>query len=78
MGFYVKKDFTFTVLSEFSCTNADYEALWIEIPNSHGHNIICGVIYRHPNDNLEGFLQYLNSATVRIDQGSKHCMCSFR
>ena len=32
---------------------------------------ICGVIYRHPNDNLDGFLQYLNSTTEHIDQGSK-------
>ena len=34
---------------------------------------ICGVIYRHPNDNLDGFLQYLNSTTEHIDQGSKCC-----
>ena len=32
---------------------------------------ICGVIYRHPNDNLDGFLQYLSSTTEHIDQGSK-------
>jgi len=41
--------------------------------NSHGHNIICGVIYRHPNDNLDSFLEYLNSTTERIDRGSKCC-----
>ena len=34
---------------------------------------ISGVIYRHPNDNLDGFLQYLNSTTEHIDQGSKYC-----
>ena len=35
---------------------------------------ICDVIYRHPNDNLDGFLQYLNfSTTKHIDQGSKCC-----
>ena len=34
---------------------------------------ICAVIYRHPNDNLDGFLQYLNSTTEHIDQGSKYC-----
>ena len=56
VGFYVKNDLTFTVLSEISCTTADYEALWIEIQtDSHGHNIICGVIYRHSNDNLDSF-----------------------
>ena len=34
---------------------------------------ICAVIYRHPNDNLDVFLQYLNSTTEHIDQGSKYC-----
>ena len=58
---------------ELSCTTADYEALWIEIQNSHGHNIICLVIYRHPNDNLDSFLEYLNSTAERIDRGSKYC-----
>ena len=67
VGFYVRNDLTFTVLSELSCTTADYEALWIEIQNSHGHNIICGVIYRHPNDNLDSFLEYLNSTAEHID-----------
>ena len=35
--------------------------------------IICGVIYRHSNDNLDGFLQYLTSTTEHIDHGSKYC-----
>ena len=73
VGFYVRNDLTFTVLSELSCTTADYEALWIEIQKRHGHNIICGVIYRHPNDNLDSVLEYLNSTAERIDQGSKYC-----
>ena len=53
VGFYVGNDLTFTVLSDLSCTTPDYEVLWIEKQNSDGHNIICGVIYRHPNDNLD-------------------------
>ena len=31
VGCFVRNDLTFTVLSEFSCTTADYDALWIEI-----------------------------------------------
>ena len=34
---------------------------------------ICGIIYSHPNDNLDGFMQYLNSITRHIVQGSKYC-----
>ena len=73
MGFYVKNDLTFTGLYELSFTTADYAALWIEMQNSHGHHIICGFIYRHPNDNLDSFLKYLNSTAERVDRGSKYC-----
>ena len=64
VGFHVRNDLTFTILSDLSCTTADYEALWIEIQNSHGRNIICGVIYRHPNSSLV----YLNFTAERIDR----------
>ena len=77
LGFYIRNDLTFTVLSECLCTTADYEAPWNEKQNGHGHNIICGVICRNPNDNSDSFLQYLNSTIECIDQGSKYCMCIF-
>jgi len=37
---------------------ADYEALWIKIHNTQSLNILCGIIYRHPNGNLESFFEY--------------------
>ena len=63
----------FTVISELSTSTADYEALWIEIHNTHGLNILCGIIYRHLNGNLESFYEYLNSTAEKIDRGSKYC-----
>ena len=27
----------------------EFDALWIEIANHSQHNMLCGVIYRHPN-----------------------------
>ena len=73
VGFYIKNDLNFTVISELSTSTADYEALWIEIHNTHSLNILCGIIYRHPNGNLESFFEYLNSTAEKIDRGSKYC-----
>ena len=73
VGFYIKNDLNFTVISELSTSTADYEALWIEIHNTHSSNILCGIIYRHPNGNLESFFEYLNSTAEKIDRGSKYC-----
>lgn len=60
---------TWAVISELSTSTADYEALWIEIHNTHSLNILCGIIRRHPNGNLESFLEYLNSTAEKIDRG---------
>ena len=73
VGFYIKNDLNFTVISEQSTSTADYEALWIEIHNTHSSYILCGIIYRHPNGNLESFFEYLNSIAEKIDRGSKYC-----
>ena len=71
MGYYVKNYLTFTVLCEVHVQLPTMKLF--EIQNSRGHNIICGVIYRHPNDNLDSFLEYINSIAERIDRGSKYC-----
>jgi len=42
--FFIKNDLNFTVMSELSTSTADYEALWIEIHNTHSLNILCGII----------------------------------
>ena len=63
----------FTVISELSTSTADYEALWIIIHNTHSLNILCVIIYRHPNGNLESFSEYLNSTAEKIDRASKYC-----
>ena len=51
----------------------DYESLWIEVQNNASSNIICGVIYRHPNGNLDCFIQYINSVTDKINKETKFC-----
>ena len=37
-------------------------------------NLICGVIYRHPNSNLNNFLDYINSTTDKINRENKLCL----
>ena len=72
VGFYIKNDLNFTVISELSTSTDDYEALRIEIHNSYSLNVL-NVAYRHPNGNLDSFFEYLNSTTEKIDRGTKYC-----
>ena len=45
----------------------DFEALWIEVYNNCHSNLLCGIIYRHPNGDLERFTEYLRSTADRIN-----------
>ena len=51
-----------------------YESNWVEIKNINSKNIICGCIYRHPNDNnmsYEIFLSYLESCLSKLSNENK-------
>ena len=51
-----------------------YESIWIEINNKNSKNVICGSIYRHPNDNslsYDNFLIYLESCLSKLSNENK-------
>ena len=74
VGFYINNNLTFTVLSELSTTNVDFEALWIEINCDGQSNLICGVVYRHPNGNLDNFMVYINKVIEKIHLQNKYSL----
>lgn len=74
VGFYINNNLTFTVLSELSTTNVDFEALWIEINCDGQFNLICGVVYRHPNGNLDNFMVYINKVIEKIHLQNKYSL----
>ena len=66
VAFYINNNLYFSIRPEFTTTTDDFEALWIEVHNNCHSNLLCGIIYRHPNGDLECFLDYLSSTTDRI------------
>ena len=74
VGFYIKNNFNYVIRSEFTLSDSDYEALWIEIQLVGQSNIICAVMYRHPNGNLDNFMNYVNSTIEKIHHENKQCL----
>ena len=74
VGFYVRKKSTYSILSNFTTTEPDFEALWIEINVDGQSNLICGVVYRHPNSNLDNFITYMNRTTEQIHSQEKYTL----
>ena len=59
----------FIILScqhNFTKTANDFETLWIEIQNVDQQNLVCGIIYRHPNGDLNNFFKYLSETVEKI------------
>ena len=74
VGFYIKNDLSYTICSDLTISRKDFEAMWIEIANLRGSNVICGVIYRHPHGDLDSFVEYLNVGLERMNQHNKICI----
>ena len=54
------------IRDDLNSTTDDYECLWIEIHAKCHRNIICSVIYRHPNGNFDNFSNYLTASMDKI------------
>ena len=71
---FVKDNQFFLRHDDLCCTEQDFESLWIELDTPNQRNIVCGVVYRHPNSNLDNTLNYIYDTVENL---SKENMCCF-
>jgi hypothetical protein len=76
VGFFIKNDIYFHIRDDLNSCTPEKEILWIEIENQLNKNILCGIVYRHPNSNLENFLNQLYSDIEQISRENKYCLLS--
>lgn len=74
VAFYIKNNITFSLRTDITTSKHDFEALWIEIDTVGQPNLLCGVLYRHPNGNLDNFMDYINMTIEKIHQENKLCL----
>lgn len=65
VAFYIKNSLDFSIRSNISSTTNDFETLWLEVSNGNHSNLLCGVVYRHPNGDLEAFNKYFNKLLTK-------------
>ena len=61
VGFYIRDGIEFHLRDDLCVATNDFECSWIEI-HCTTQNIVCAVIYRHPNGNLDNFTNYFYEA----------------
>ena len=69
VGVFIRENLQFTVISDHS--DNCHESLWIEINNGSKQNIVCGIVYRHPNTDLESFTNSLYNLLEKISKNNK-------
>ena len=74
VGFYIKDNLSYIKRDDFCTSNPEFESIWIEIEVPHQHNIVCGLIYRHPDQNITKAADFLYKATEKVNKEGKFCL----
>ena len=71
---YIKSKHAAIERTDLNINNNHFEAVWCEIRNKKGKNMICSSIYRHPHDQLDifsSFLEYMESTLQKLSKENK-------
>ena len=73
VAIYARKDLNSWERDDLNIVKDDYESVWIEIEAKKSKNIVCGCIYRHPNNQIENFSNYISKCLSKITKEKKEC-----
>ena len=71
IGFYIRDHLNFTIQTDLTVTNLDFEVLWVEIIIHGQPNVLCGIIYRHSSGDMDNFVNYISTKVEKIHQEEK-------
>ena len=72
--FFINDNLLYKIRHDLSESVAGLETFWIELPVKLNHNLIVGVIYRHPHSDLSAFMSSLNNNLDKINNEQKYCV----
>ena len=73
VAIYARNDLNSWERDDLNIVNEDYESVWIEIEIKKSKNIICGCFYRHPNNQIEKFSNYISKCLSKVIKEKKEC-----
>ena len=74
VGFYINENLSFTIREDLNVVNDSFETFWIEIERPNQNNLVCSVVYRHPNSDLTYFIESFFSTISSIHHTKKQCL----
>ena len=76
VAIYVKNNINVFMRDDLNIVDKSFEAVWVEIKTDKTKNIVCGCIYRHPNNEVELFNDYISKCLDKITKERKECYLS--
>ena len=74
VGLYVPDNLDFRIHTDiYAYEDEVMELLFVEIIRSHERNVIIGIIYRPPNQNVSDFVIRMNDVLGKISRDNKIC-----
>ena len=68
---YVNSAFDSFEREDLKIQNVNFESTWVEIKNKNSKNIICGCVYRHPRNDMDDFLLYMENVLKQCQEENK-------
>ena len=76
VAIYVKDDLKAFEPDDLNIIENEFEAIWIEIDIEKSKNIICGCFNRHPNSDINDFINYISKTLAKLSKEKKECYLS--
>ena len=71
VALYVNSKLNYLIREELSVIENEFECIWIEVKNSKSKNILCYYTYRHPNTELQSFMDYIDKTLTEVSKENK-------
>ena len=71
VALYVNSKLNYLIREEVNVTENEFECICIEVKNSKSQNILCCCAYRHPNTELQSFMDYIDKTLTKVSKEDK-------
>ena len=71
VAIYIRSNLDYIIRDDLSIVEDEFETLWVEIKNNKFQNVLCCCAYRHPNTDVEKFINYMDKIMTKIVKENK-------
>ena len=75
VAIYIRTNLDYIIRDDLSIVEDEFETLWVEIKNNKFQNVLCCCAYRHPNTDVEKFINCMDKIMTKTVKENKLVFC---